>query len=107
MHDLLGCIVVVRLDPLELEVNEVLGVEWTGKGHFWLDLLWFAFEVILVKKPTTHGTTNGQQVFRHGRLFGCGCFCGIEPGLADSDVTARARGWTRNVPLSGPTWQRE
>ena len=75
---------VVRLDPLEFDVDKVLRVERTGQDLFWLGLFWFAFEIIVVEKPTTQGTTDGQHVFCRRGFFGRGCFCRVEPGLTMS-----------------------
>lgn len=79
--DLLGSIVVVRLDPLELDVDKVFGVQRTGQDLVWLDLFWFTFVVILVKKVSTQSAADGQKESRPRRLFGRGCFCGVPPGL--------------------------
>lgn len=40
--NLLGGIVVVRLDPLQLDVDKVLRVQRAGQDLAWLDLLCFA-----------------------------------------------------------------
>lgn len=76
---------VVRFDALELDVDKVFRIERAGQVFLWLDLLLFAFEVVLVEKPTSHETADGYKVFRSCRLFCCGCFCGVKPGLQRSD----------------------
>lgn len=82
---------VVRLDPLELDVDKVLRVKRTGQSLFWFDLLCFAFEIILVEKPTAQGTADGQKVSRPCGPFGCGCFRGVKPSLAGSDDSDESR----------------
>ena len=82
---------VVRLDPLELDVDEVLGVQRAGQDLGWLDLLCFAFVIVVVKKVTTQRTADGQKVSQCCGLFGRGCFCGVKPGLWSSGEYRR--GW--------------
>lgn len=72
---------VVRLDPLEPDVDKVFGVQRTCQDLVWLDLLCFTFEAILVEKVTGQKAASGHKEFGPRRLFGRGCFCGVKPGL--------------------------
>lgn len=72
---------VVRLDPLELDVDKVFGVQRTGQDLVWLDLLWCTFVVILVKKVSPQSAADGKKESRPCRLFWRGCLCGKTPGL--------------------------
>lgn len=83
---------VVGLDPLELDVDKVLGVKRTSQNLVWLRLLCrcscVSFEVIFIEKPTTQNTADGRKVFSHPRLFSHWqwCFCRVEFGLRNTLV---------------------
>lgn len=80
-EDLLGGIVVVRLDPLELDVDKVLRVQRAGQDFVWLGLFCSAIVVVLVQKVTTQSTADGQKVSGCSKPFGGRCFCGVKPDL--------------------------
>jgi len=100
--DLLGGIVVVRLDPLELDVDKVLRVQRAGQDSVWLDLFCSAIVVVLVQKVTTQSTADGQKVFRCSKPFGSRCFCGVKPGLWNPDECRKECGMQTYLQLSGP-----
>lgn len=52
---------VVWLDPLELDVDKVLGVQRTGQDLVWFDLCRVTFVVILIKKVGTQSTADWQK----------------------------------------------